>query len=115
MIHSFRNREDAYFGCHERAPANRGRKKAMKQLRIFALFAAIGAATSTSALADLYVRLGSVDVGFRTDRDTTWTRIGGVMEGLRLVADRSVIRFRSIVADFGDGTLQNVFSGQLLD
>jgi len=87
----------------------------MKQLRIFALFAAIGAATSTSAFADQYVRLGSVDVGFRTDRDTAWTRFGGGMEGLRLVADRSDIRCRSIVAHFGDGTQQNVFSGQLED
>ncbi len=87
----------------------------MRQLRIFALFAAIGAATSTSALADQYVRLGSVDVGFRTDRDTTWTRFGGGMEGLRLAADRSDIRCRAIVAHFGDGTQQNVFSGALRD
>jgi hypothetical protein len=67
------------------------------------------------ALADSYVRLGSVDVGFRTDRDTQWTRFGGGMEGLRLVADRSDIRCRSIIAHFADGTQQNVFSGQLQD
>jgi len=87
----------------------------MRKLPIFALFAAIGAAASTSAFADQYVRLGSVDVGFRTDRDTAWTRFGGGMEGLRLAADRSDIRCRSIVAHFGDGTQQNVFSGELRD
>ena len=61
------------------------------------------------------MRLGSVDVGFRTDRDTQWTRFGGGMEGLRLEADRSDINCRSIVAHFGDGSQQNVFSGQLME
>jgi hypothetical protein len=84
-------------------------------MSIFVLTAAIAASLSAPALADQYVRLGNVDVGFRMDRDTTWTRFGGGMEGLRLEADRSDIRCRSIVAHFGDGTQQNVFSGQLYD
>ena len=87
----------------------------MKHMRIFALTAAIAAGVSAPAFADQYVRLGSVDVGFRMDRDASWTRFGGGMEGLRLEADRSDIRCRSIVAHFGDGTQQNVFSGQLQD
>ena len=87
----------------------------MKHLGIFGLTVAIAAAVSAPALADQYVRLGSVDVGFRMDRDTSWTRFGGGMEGLRLEADRSDIRCRSIVARFADGTQQNVFSGQLYD
>jgi hypothetical protein len=87
----------------------------MNRLRVFALTAAVAAGMSAPALADEYVRLGSVDVGFRMDRDTSWTRFGGGMEGLRLEADRSDIRCRSIVAQFGDGTRQNVFSGQLRD
>ena len=87
----------------------------MKRSRILVATALFAAGFTAPALADSYVRLGSVDVGFRADRDTQWTRFGGGMEGLRLAADRSDIRCKSIVAHFGDGTQQNVFSGQLLD
>ena len=86
----------------------------MKRSGILALAAAATVSFAAPAMAD-FVRLGSVDVGYRTDRDTTWTRFGGAMEGLRLEADRSDIKCRSIVAHFGDGTQQNVFSGQLID
>ncbi len=85
----------------------------MKHMRICALTAAIAAGVSAPAFADQYVRLGSVDVGFRMDRDASWTRFGGGMEGLRLEAGRSDVRCRTIVAHFADGTQQNVFSGQL--
>ena len=91
------------------------KEKAMIHLRNFALSAAIAAGMTAPALADEYVRLGSVDVGFRMDHDTSWSRFGGGMEGLRLEADRSDIRCRSIVVHFGDGTDQKVFSGQLLE
>jgi len=64
------------------------------------------------ALAD-YVRLGSVDVGYRMDKDTAWTRFGGGMEGLRLVADGNDVACAKIVAHFADGSKQDVFSGML--
>jgi hypothetical protein len=73
------------------------------------------AGLTAPALADSYVRLGSVDVGFRMDRDSQWTRFGGAMEGLRLEADRSDIKCRSIVAHFADGSQQNVFMGVLME
>lgn len=77
-----------------------------------ALIAGVGAAAP--ALAD-YVRLGSVDVGYRMDKDTQWTRFGGGMEGLRLEADGNDVSCAKIVAHFADGSQQNVFSGQLMD
>lgn len=70
----------------------------------------IGAAAP--AMAD-YIRLGSVDVGYRMDKNTQWTRFGGGMEGLRLQADGNDVSCAKIVAHFADGTQQNVFSGKL--
>ena len=87
----------------------------MKRSRILAMAVLFAVGFTAPALADSYVRLGSVDVGFRMDRDAQWTRFGGGMEGLRLEADRSDIRCRSIIAHFADGSQQNVFSGQLMD
>lgn len=84
----------------------------MKTARVLAMAAVLSAGISAPALAD-YVRLGSVEVGYRTDRDTSWTRFGGGMEGLRLTADRSDILCRAIVVQFGDGSRQTVFSGPL--
>jgi hypothetical protein len=81
--------------------------------KILALAALMAAGLSaTPALAD-YVRLGSVDVGYRTDRDTTWSRFGGGMEGLQLTADRSNIFCRNIRVTFRNGDRENVFSGML--
>ena len=87
----------------------------MKRSGILAMAAVFAAGFAAPALADSYVRLGSVDVGFRMDRDTQWTRFGGSMEGLRIEADRSDIKCRSIVAHFGDGSQQNVFTGVLME
>jgi hypothetical protein len=86
----------------------------MKRSHILALATVASIGLTAPALAD-FVKLGSVDVGYRTDRDTKWTRFGGAMEGLRLEADRSDVKCRSIVAHFADGSSQNVFSGQLAD
>jgi len=86
----------------------------MKRSRILALAAVASIGFAAPALAD-FVKLGTVDVGYRTDRDTKWARFGGAMEGLRLEADRSDVKCRSIVAHFADGSSQNVFSGQLVD
>jgi len=91
------------------------RKNTVKRSRILAMTLLFAAGFTVPALADSYVRLGSIDVGFRMDRDAQWTRFGGGMEGLRLEADRSDIRCRSIIAHFADGSQQNVFSGQLMD
>ena len=86
----------------------------MKRIKIFAMAAIASITVAAPALAD-FVRLGSVDIGFRADRTSKWTRFGGSMEGLRLEADGSDIKCRSIVAHFGDGSQQNVFSGQLFE
>src|ERR1700749_4727795 len=86
----------------------------MKRSRIFGAAALATLGFAAPALAD-FVKLGSVDVGYRTDRDTKWTRFGGAMEGLRLEADRSDVKCRSIVAHFADGSSQNVFTGQLVE
>jgi hypothetical protein len=88
----------------------------MTQGRNLALAAAAAAAItvgfSAPALAD-YVRLGSVDVGFHTDRDTAWSRFGGRVEGLRLEAGRSDIYCRSIRVTYANGERDRVFSGRL--
>src|ERR1700749_2824479 len=86
----------------------------MKRSRIFIAAAIASIGFTAPALAD-FVKLGSVDVGYRMDRDSKWTRFGGPMEGLRLEADRSNVKCRSIVAHFADGSQQNVFSGVLQD
>jgi hypothetical protein len=83
-----------------------------KRTKVFALAGIISACATVPAMAD-YVRIGSVDVGFRMDRDSTWSRFGGGMEGLRLVASNSDIACRTIRVTFGDGTQQDVFNGVL--
>ena len=88
----------------------------MRPTKILAMAAVMtaGMAAATPALAD-YVRLGNVEVGYRTDRDTEWTRFGGGLEGLRLEADRSNINCRNIRVTYRDGSRDSVFSGVLRD
>lgn len=83
-----------------------------QQTKLFAVAILLSAGVSGPAFAD-YARIGSVDVGFRMERDSTWSRFGGGMEGLRLVASNSDIACSNIRVTFGDGTQQNVFSGVL--
>jgi hypothetical protein len=87
----------------------------MKRMTILALATALSASAAIPALADDYVRLGSVDVGFHTDRDTTWNRFGGGMEGLRFVADKSDVKCRSVTVEYGDGSRQEIFRGPLFE
>jgi hypothetical protein len=84
----------------------------MKRATLLAMAAAMTVGVSVPALAD-YVRLGSVDVGYRTDADTAYTRFGGRMESLRLTADRSDIFCRSIRVRYANGDVDNVFHGAL--
>jgi len=84
----------------------------MKRTRLLAIAAVMTAAMNAPALAD-YVRLGNVDVGYRTDRDSSFVRFGGGLEGLRLEADRSNIYCRKIRVTYGDGRRDNVFTGML--
>ncbi|HWA88929.1 MAG TPA: hypothetical protein VG889_02765 [Rhizomicrobium sp.] len=85
----------------------------MKRTTLLATAAAVMTiGTAVPAMAD-YVRLGSVDVGYHMDKDTAWSRFGGGMEGLRLTADGNDVTCSKIVAHFGDGSQQNVFSGKL--
>lgn len=79
----------------------------------FAAAVAAGVAGFAAPASAAYVRLGSVEVGFKVDRDTNWTRFGGRMEGLRLKADRSDIQCRSIRVLYGNGKWGKVFSGRL--
>ncbi|MDR3528915.1 MAG: hypothetical protein P4L57_16720 [Rhizomicrobium sp.] len=78
---------------------------------------ALGAAVMMAALAAPaaadFVRLGSVDVGYRTDSDTAYTRFAGRLESLRLIASRSDILCRSVIVRYENGDVQNVFSGRL--
>jgi hypothetical protein len=82
-----------------------------------AVTTALGAAMMLAALAAPataeYVRLGSVDVGYRVDSDTAYTRFGGRLESLRLIAGRSDIYCRSVIVRYEGGDVQNVFSGRL--
>jgi hypothetical protein len=84
----------------------------MKRTRILALAAVMAVGVSAPALAD-YVRLGSVNVGYRSDYDTAYSRFGGRMEGLRFTADHSDVFCRFIRVNYADGSTDNVFSGRL--
>jgi hypothetical protein len=84
----------------------------MNRLKVLAVAAIVTAGTAVPALAD-YVRLGSVDVGYRVDRDSSFVRFAGGMEGLRLTADRSNIFCRHITVTYGDGRRDEVYSGLL--
>jgi hypothetical protein len=84
----------------------------MKRMTVLLSAAVMVLGVAAPAMAD-YVRLGSVDVGYRTDMDTEYTRFGGRLESLRLTASRSDIYCRSIIVRFDSGDIQNVFSGRL--
>lgn len=81
------------------------------------LVTAVGAAVLAMAIAApataAYVRLGSVDVDFRRDSDTAYSRFGGRLESLRLTASRSDIYCRSVDVRYENGDRQRVFSGRL--
>jgi len=84
----------------------------MKTLSTLLGAAALVATLAAPAMAD-YVRLGSVDVSFRNDSDMAYTRFGGRLESLRLIASRSDIFCRSVIVQYERGDTQNVFSGRL--
>lgn len=84
----------------------------MQKIAILLGAAAMAAVMAVPASA-AYMRLGSVDVGYRHDNDTAYSRFGGRLESLRLTASRSDIFCRSVVVRFENGDTQNVFSGSL--
>lgn len=84
----------------------------MKAITALAGVAALAAAFTAPAMAS-YVRLGNVDVSYRTDTDTAYSRFGGRLESLRLTASRSDIYCRSVVVQYDNGERQNVFNGRL--
>lgn len=84
----------------------------MQRTTVLFLAAAMAIGVSAPACAD-YIRLGTVDVGFRTDMDTAYTAFGGRVEGLRFTASRSNIFCRSIIVRYDNGETQKVFSGML--
>jgi len=77
------------------------------------LGAAVFAAVVAAPAAAEYVRLGSVDVSYRADNDTAYSRFGGRLENLRLIASRSDVFCRAVVVQYENGERQNVFSGKL--
>lgn len=78
-----------------------------------ALGAAVVAVAFAAPAAADYVRLGSADVGYRTEGDTVYSRFGGRLENLRLIAGQSDIFCREITVQYDNGERQNVFSGRL--
>jgi hypothetical protein len=66
----------------------------------------------TPALA-AWDRIGSVDVGYRGDRDVKGFDLGGPVERLQLRAERSSVNCRSVTADFGNGNRRPIFSGRI--
>src|SRR3954454_3731676 len=84
----------------------------MNKSALFSTAAVLTFGLTVPALAD-FERIGSVDVGYRMDQDTAWTRFGGRMEGLQLKASGSDIFCRAVLVTFGDGARQNVFRGGL--
>jgi hypothetical protein len=84
----------------------------MKSVNTLLGAVAFAAVIASPAAAD-FVRLGSVDVGFRADTDTAYTEFGGRLESLRLIASRSDIFCRAVVVQYENGERQNVFSGRL--
>lgn len=84
----------------------------MKRMATVFGAAVLALGVAAPAMAE-YVRLGSVDVGFRTDTDTAYSRFGGRLESLRLMASRSDILCRSVLVRYENGEVQNVFSGRL--
>lgn len=75
--------------------------------------AAVLAAAFAAPAAAEFVRLGTVDVGFRNDVDTAYSQFDGRLESLRFTATRSDIFCRRIVVTYDNGERQNVFSGRL--
>lgn len=84
----------------------------MRRLATAFGLAVLAIGVAAPAMAE-YVRLGSVEVGFRTDSDVAYSRFGGRLESLRLTAGRSDIVCRSVVVRYEGGDTQNVFSGRL--
>lgn len=64
------------------------------------------------ALAD-WARIGSVEVGFGRDRDSTYSRFGGGVDKLRLEARDGDVQCRSVRATFASGSSREIFSGTL--
>lgn len=84
----------------------------MKFTRMAALSAVLAAGISMPAFA-AWDQVGSVDVGYRADRDVRHFDFGGPIEKLRLQAERSNIYCTSIRATFGNGRTREIFSGRL--
>jgi hypothetical protein len=78
------------------------------------IFVAAAVAIGFTAPANAeFVKVGSVGVGFHTDRDAVYRDFRGRMESLSFTATRSDIYCRSIIVRYGNGDTQNVFSGRL--
>jgi hypothetical protein len=84
----------------------------MRRAMLVAMTAAMTVGFAAPALAD-YVRLGDVDVGYRTDLDTAYSRFGGPVESLRFTADRNDVFCRSIRVRYANGQMDDVFHGRL--
>ncbi len=76
------------------------------------LASALGILGTLPALA-AWDNIGSVDVGYRHDRDSKNLDFGGPIEGIQLRAVRSDIDCRSVRAVFANGNSTQLFKGRL--
>ena len=59
------------------------------------------------------INVGTIDVDYRRDRDTRKFDLDGPVERLSLRAERSDVRCRDVSAEFADGRMHRIFSGNL--
>lgn len=80
--------------------------------RFLALAAILAAGVATPALAD-WDRIGSVDFGWRGDRESEYGPFGGPVERLNFRAQGNDVMCRNVRARFDNGNSRNIFSGRI--
>jgi hypothetical protein len=84
----------------------------MRRIRLAAIAAALCTSVSVPALA-AWDNIGTVDVRYGRDNDIRHFDFGGPVEALRLGAEGSDIRCRSVTATFANGRTREIFDGML--
>jgi hypothetical protein len=67
---------------------------------------------ATPAMAD-WDPIGSVDIGYRRDRERASFDLGGPVDRIRLRAEQGDVNCRSVDATFGNGRSRSIFNGSL--
>lgn len=84
----------------------------MTARRIVLLATGIAALLATPAFAD-WDRVGSVEVDYRLERNTQYGNFGGPVERVQLRASGNDVACRTITAQFGNGTVRDIWRGTL--